>query len=110
MGPRRGCRGRGSCRAGTSGTPSPCFNGAATRVSRKRGWEELKRSLQEWLQWGRDEGVAEEKDVGRLGVVLKSSFNGAATRVSRERLHPTRGRSVPTPRFNGAATRVSRKS
>ncbi len=83
MGPRRGCRGR-------RGIPDEaphrreCFNGAATRVSRKTGGNELlqrvyagfngaatrvsrkttgpssKHGPIRKLQWGRDEGVAED--------------------------------------------------
>ena len=83
MGPRRGCRGREAQRenarrrgrgfngaatrvsrkrsvATARGPASRRFNGAATRVSRKRPRSDIRPSRRCSLQWGRDEGVAEE--------------------------------------------------
>ena len=60
MGPRRGCRGRGWLVRGGSSRARSRFNGAATRVSRKRSFQREIAPVVISLQWGRDEGVAEE--------------------------------------------------
>ena len=58
------------------------------------------------LQWGRDDGVAED---AAIATAAQSSFNGAATMGSRK----TTRRASGLPRisgFNGAATMGSRKT
>ena len=93
------------------------------------------RELLVWLQWGRDEGVAEEFGPLLWRPIAPLALNGAATRVSRKR---SPGTAISTSRtslqwgrdegvaeealmempeergyvhrYNGAATRVSRKS
>ena len=108
-----------------------CFNGAATNWSRKlkdvlRDMTEFKASMgprpigrgnvknwnrnlvQNRLQWGRDQLVAEittrraRTELGRIG------FNGAATNWSRKS-HPALDDERKRKRFNGAATNWSRK-
>ncbi len=133
MGPRRGCRGRhdsaGHDRGGNArfngaatrvsrktwslpwnGRLNPGgFNGAATRVSRKTVSVDSVNRAKMVLQWGRDEGVAE--DTRSPGPRARApSFNGAATRVSRKTRPGAGTRRHRTRRFNGAATRVSRKT
>ncbi len=113
------------------------FNGAATRVSRKTPVAFDSSAIDPgMLQWGRDEGVAEDYRAQsrtiRPGIdasmgprrgcrgrpdrrpTLASgrlrSFNGAATRVSRKTRTAPAGGTFIALGFNGAATRVSRKT
>ena len=114
MGPRRGCRGNHGVAMLSMPARSDASNGAATRVSRKTSMSSTADYLQErklqwgrdegvaengarrgWgfpgilttkqLQWGRDEGVAENNISGSSVSAFLYCFNGAATRVSRNR-------------------------
>ena len=85
-----------------------CFNGAATNWSRKSLCCSGSNQRRNWLQWGRDQLVAEIK--GPCGLpYIRGRFNGAATNWSRK--WPA-GSSAAGSRagFNGAATNWSRKS
>ena len=133
MGPRRWGRGRrSSCSPGRRRHPG--FNGAATMGSRKTTAVSSDCSPVCRLQWGRDDGVAEDevRSVDREGVGvasmgprrwgrgrptssrmrmgLPSGFNGAATMGSRKTSRPRHRRAPGHPSFNGAATMGSRKT
>ena len=92
---------------GASVLPDQRFNGAATMGSRKTlaGPEGPPHGR---LEWGRDDGVAE--DVGRRHETpsTEPSFNGAAT-MGRGR-RESGSRRAQGSRFNGAATMGSRKT
>ncbi len=108
MGPRRGCRGRRPSRAAGLSSRER-FNGAATRVSRKT-WAVLEFwTSYHWLQWGRDEGVAEDwaTNEGRRWI---DGASMGPRRGCRGRRRSTRSIGPRSSSFNGAATRVSRKT
>ncbi len=84
MGPRRWGRGR-PVAVVDDGDVDPGFNGAATMGSRKTSLPALPGSDRiDMLQWGRDDGVAEDRSRTREVDYAASSFNGAATMGSRK--------------------------
>ena len=96
MGPRRGCRGRRSrgaiVRIGRS------FNGAATRVSRKTPGARALRSARAGLQWGRDEGVAEDvrnSGCAQAGISQASMGPRRGCRGRRVAVAPAIPRALP---------------
>ena len=133
MGPRRWGRGR---RAPDEVLAAALvrFNGAATMGSRKTSWSELRPGLGfTWLQWGRDDGVAEDVAMLRIrlllvqlqwgrddGVAEDAKFGQRGFRIAsasmgprrwgRGRLRADRQGQVGRIRFNGAATMGSRKT
>ncbi len=88
-----------------------CFNGAATRVSRKTIGLIVERSTRHPLQWGRDEGVAEDRtNPSRVrtplklqwgrdeGVAEDSDSSGGGTFIPSASMGPRRGcRGRPDP-------------
>ena len=108
MGPRRWGRGRRRRMARRRRGPR-CFNGAATMGSRKTG-PEISRPARGQLQWGRDDGVAE--DVGSTGDGRRAqpSASMGPRRWGRGRPRVCGHRVSPWTGFNGAATMGSRKT
>ena len=129
MGPRRWGRGRRARRRDRGSDRR--FNGAATMGSRKTGSPD-RCQRQRQLQWGRDDGVAEDTDRERDCVRHRDAsmgprrwgrgrrrrawdsaslggFNGAATMGSRKTNRSAAGLTCPCG-FNGAATMGSRKT